>query len=780
MPPAPVTIDETATPIRVDGHLGEWPEARMIILGDRSQVVSGGINWKDRDRFNARVFLTYDAEYLYLSAIVKKSTRVVNENAGPSLWDGDCIEFFLSAYTSASGARNRVSRGDYHIGLSPGTDASDPKMYCFNKQREIGGGRVIARKTLNGYILEARIPFSFFRGLEMGPGKRSRFNLVVDAGGALSGSRLFQLDMTGSARSWEDPSKWGWAEWVGKTVQVSIPREDEADLYANLVRDGTKEATFWGRRTISGVVVDPEGKPIKDAIITTWPRTSASVTGEDGRFTLPNAKTYDATVIHAGADGYATSLAPVERSGAPVTVKLWRLPAQFTSLTGGISPTFFGQSFAVPMSGDPIAMMGSVREKVSGLGLGVLRLTGTTLRQWTWEEQKDLLDAFVAYARSIKAEPMIEIPIHRGVPTDGARWVQYCNLERKYGVRYWTVGNEPDLYAEKGADAGFSGYNVYDYINDFREIYNAVKRSDPTILVLGPELAWKYTSGEEDWLTPFVRYDGDIVNLISIHHYSAVKRSDGGPRTILEDVRRETTLLRSLKDRTAGNSENFIPLVVTGGNVCAEPGSGTVTARVSATPTITIALADEWPRKKGAPRRSTARTSQEVTGPDSFWAALWVADMAGVLLRENVGMGFYSTLKGNEYTDFLGPETPRPIYWALKIVATRMKGRPVWAQVDNNEVSTYAAQDPDTKDLVLLIINKGDDYYHPTMLLNGGAADLSVDAGLDEKFDQELPDHSIVVLNIRGADRSKAEVTLYSRKMAMEGLEPKTLMIKAW
>jgi hypothetical protein len=205
-----------------------------------------------------------------------------------------------------------------------------------------------------------------------------------------------------------------------------------------------------------------------------------------------------------------------------------------------------------------------------------------------------------------------------------------------------------------------------------------------------------------------------------------------------------------------------------------------VTARVSATPTITIALADEWPRKKGVPRRSTARTSQEVTGPDSFWAALWVADMAGVLLRENVGMGFYSTLKGNEYTDFLGPETPRPTYWALKMVSTRMKGRPVWAQVDNNEVSTYAAQDPDTKDLVLLVINKGDDYYHPKILLNGGAADLSVDAGLDEKFDQELPDHSITVLNIRGADRSKAEVTLYSRKMAMEALEPKTLMIKAW
>src|SRR5438128_1957996 len=66
--PAPVTmtVDETSQSIRVDGHLGDWPVTRMILLNDKSQVTSGKINWKDKDHFSGRIFVTYDSQNFYL------------------------------------------------------------------------------------------------------------------------------------------------------------------------------------------------------------------------------------------------------------------------------------------------------------------------------------------------------------------------------------------------------------------------------------------------------------------------------------------------------------------------------------------------------------------------------------------------------------------------------------------------------------------------------------------------------------------------------------------
>ncbi|HTA76805.1 MAG TPA: hypothetical protein VK791_06585, partial [bacterium] len=94
--PSAITIDETTKSIRVDGYLVDWPVTRMILLNQKSQVTYGILNWKSKDDFSGRVFMTYDSQYLYLSAIVQKSSSVVNDNGGLSLWDGDCVELFLS------------------------------------------------------------------------------------------------------------------------------------------------------------------------------------------------------------------------------------------------------------------------------------------------------------------------------------------------------------------------------------------------------------------------------------------------------------------------------------------------------------------------------------------------------------------------------------------------------------------------------------------------------------------------------------------------------------
>jgi hypothetical protein len=773
--PEPITVNDTNKSIRVDGYLVDWPVTRMILLNQKSQVTYGILNWKTKDDFSGRVFLTYDAQYLYLSAIIQKSSGVVNSNGGLSLWDGDCIELFLSAY-SVTDNPSRISKSDYHIGFSPGSGCGNPQMFCFNKEKRIGGGRINARSTGHGYILEACVPLTFFEGLEIGPGKKTRFNLALDEGGSASGNRMLQLDLTGNPQSWQNPSLWGSIQWIGKT-EVSVPKNEEDNLYANLVTDGTKSSTYWGRRTITGSVVDVNGKPILGALISTWPKTKTVSVDKEGRFELDKVKTYDKTVIYARRDGYGTSLIAIDRKLDPVTVCLKSLP-QFLTSEDAVGSAFYGQSFQVPADGDLLGLINRVQEWIKPLSLNVLKLVGTELLGKKQEDQFQALDRFVGYARSLGAEPMIELPIEKD-NSSAAEWVRHCNVDKNEHVAYWTIGDEPDLYAEKRIGSEFADYNVYDYINDFRVIFNSAKAVDPSVLILGPELAWRYTSAEDDWLTPFIQFDGDIVNLVSVHHYGAIKAVQCNPGSVLDDVRHMQTLTRDLKSRIAINSDIYIPLVITGGNVCMESTDNTIAARVSPTVSSTVVPTVVITTKKAFLTPTPTPQPPEDVGPNSFWAAVWEADQAGTLMEDHMPMAFFSYLGGNGALDFFNARGAKPDYWVLRLMSTYMKGKVIWAQVQNGNASVYATQDPKTKDVSLLIMNKGSNYYHPKILLNAKDANISVDAGLDQVFDFEMPYYSIAVMTIK-ADKSHDEVVLYTKKMAQAGKPPEVSVIKPW
>ena len=768
---APITVNDTNRSIRVDGFLVDWPVTRMILLNQKSQVTYGLLNWKSKDDFSGRIFLTYDDQYLYLAAIVQNTSGVVNDNSGMSLWDGDCIELFLST-GAATDHLNRVSKGDYHIGLTPGSGGGNARMFCFNKEQSIGGGRISARSTGHGYILEACIPLTFFEGLEIGPGKTTKFNLALDGGGSTSGNRKLQLDLTGNPESWQNPSLWGSIQWIGKT-QVSVPVNNQENLYADLVLDGTKGATYWGRRNITGLVLNEMGKPIAGALVTTWPKSKTATTDNDGHFNLDQIKVYDNSVFYARAEGFGTSLAPIEKGVETVTISIKTLP-EFLSSENGVSPAFYGQSFQVPTNGDLLGSMTRVQDWLKPISLNILKLVGTEFLSKTKDEQYQALDQFVGYARQMGAEPMIELPINRDDPSSVADWVRHCNVDKSEHVVYWTIGDEPDLYAEKKKGNEFDGYNVYDYINDFREIYNSVKKVDPSLLILGPELAWHYSSGEDDWLTPFIQFDGDIVNLASIHHYGSVKAAQCNPGSVLDDVHHMQTLSRDLKSRIAINSDTYIPLVITGGNVCMESTDNTLTARVSLTPSAT------------AIPTSTARgvsiavpSTPEDVGPNSFWAAVWEAEQAGTVMKDYMPMCFFSYLAGNGPLDFFDAKGAKPDYWILRLMSGYMKGKVIWTQVQNASASAYATQDPQTKDVCLMILNKGSNYYHPKIILNNREANISVDAGLDQTFDYELPYYSIAFLTIK-ADKSHDQVLLYTKKMALAGQPPLVSVIKPW
>ena len=141
-------------------------------------------------------------------------------------------------------------------------------------------------------------------------------------------------------------------------------------------------------------------------------------------------------------------------------------------------------------------------------------------------------DKAVAYARAIGAEPVIQVPLladnagKAPTPDTAAAMVTYANVTKGYGIKYFSVGNEPDLYDTQGWPTNMSqpaipGYTPSDYCTSVRAFVTAMKAVDPTIQIIGPDLSWKYQAGnsQNDWLTPVLTDCGDLFDVISIHRY---------------------------------------------------------------------------------------------------------------------------------------------------------------------------------------------------------------------------------------------------------------------
>ncbi len=738
--PAPITIDETAVPIRVDGHLSDWPAARMILLNRINQITEGKAYWKGEGDFSGRVFLTYDEQYLYIAAIVqKKAKKAINNNDQLSLLNGDCLELFLSTNPHFD-QQSKLSRGDYHIAFSPGSDCKNPQMYCLNKNTIIPGGRINARSTLKGYLMEACIPIAFFEGLNLAQGKTAGFDLALDEGGEVSGYRIVQLDYAGSSSNPENPSTWSKLQWIGKFEQ-SVPVEQASDLYAGLVADGTKGATYSGYRAIEGNVLDTQGKPLVGAKVTTWPKTQDAFTDSHGHFEMKKIKVYDQTVFYACKDGYVSSLVEVPPKKKPVTLSLSPLPGELRSSIDRVSSFFIGLTLPIGSPNRFNSTLSVIENWVKLIKPRLIRLQEPA-SPLTPEEKNAVLDQFIAFARQLGAEPMVTVPLDLQNLELGAEWVRYCNVEKKYKVRYWAIGDEPDL----GNNLEPGKYNVYDYINDYREIYNAMKREDPSVFVLGPELASKYTEAEDDWVTPFLQYDGDIVNGISIHRYAVSQAVSLTPPVLLTDLRHEADVLQAVKDKISENSDLNVPLAVTGGKACSE----------------------------GA----TFKTKEDASTP-GFWSALWEADKKGIDLKEGVPVDLSSSLWLAPPNGSVVPFQPNSSYWVLKLWSLMRRGKVLTAVVQKSDISVYATQDALSRDVTLMIINKGDRYWRPDILLNGKATDLMVDAGLDQRYDFEIPSFSISLLTMKG-DRAPGEALVYTLKMAENGKEPQNSPLKPW
>jgi hypothetical protein len=304
------------------------------------------------------------------------------------------------------------------------------------------------------------------------------------------------------------------------------------------------------------------------------------------------------------------------------------------------------------------------------------------------------LDEAVAYIRSMGAEPLVQVPVLADVngeaptPETAAEMVTYLNVTNGYGIKYFSIGNEPDLYGDQGDMP--SDYTVDLFLETYLAFADAMKAVDSDILLVGPDLSWKYQSGDNDWLTPFLEACGEAVDIVSIHRYPIDPA--------------ETTI-----DRAMGDAENFRNLI---GQIRDKMG-------VAGMADAPLAITEANITWDGDPTSSTLEAS-----PGTFYAGLWAADTLGVALEEGLFSYMFWSISEGWTLGILNGVSPRPIYHMIKMYADHFGPNTLDTVADAEGVSAYAGRTDSDDGTVVMVLNKNALPSEQTIALDDGDVDV--------------------------------------------------------
>lgn len=395
---------------------------------------------------------------------------------------------------------------------------------------------------------------------------------------------------------------------------------------------------------------------------------------------------------------------------------------------GPISPYLFGanaqQSVVTP---DNLPM-------AKAMGLKILRLGGGPSDQS--DLTKPALDFFVLQARMLEAEPLVTVRLLNGSPEKAAEMVKYANITKKYNIKYWSIGNEPNFFV---AVLNAPSYTTQDLVKNWRAIAEAMLAVDPTIVLVGPDISQyvvlnveansiQYLEGNgggdptddlgKDWMQEFLKANGDLIGVVSIHRYPYPGGNPTNTATIeglRANSREWATIIPNLRQIIQQSTGRDIPIAITEFNSNSNNHMG-------------------------------AEASL-----DSHYNAIWAADVMGHLIRQQVKMALYWDLqrKGAGF-GLIGIDEPRPAYYSY-VMYTHL-GTELVASSSSDEDVTITAAKTDDGALTLMVINLSMDEKTLPLSIKGFGTANDADVW---RFDQT---HNAE--NIGTQDLSAGEVTL--------------------
>lgn len=391
---------------------------------------------------------------------------------------------------------------------------------------------------------------------------------------------------------------------------------------------------------------------------------------------------------------------------------------------GQISPTFFGTNWG-PWLGVPPTVL----DIVPSLGIKVLRFPGG---RWGDENNPTptQLDMLMAFCEQWGAEPFINVRLVASTPAEAAELVRYMNIEKKYNVRFWGIGNEPDLYATQ-VGMRLPEYTAEQFAQDWRLFAQAMKAVDPSIQLVGPELSQfvaiqENGSGQKysDWLVLFLKTNADLVDIVSVHRYPFPQSMTAGA-PLKEHLRANSAewdvLLPSLHAMIRENTGKDLPVAVTEFN-------------------------SSWVENAGG--EGTI---------DSHFHGIWFADVVGRMLKYDVSM-----LQQFAVTGKYGLMSRSELYstgLAFQMFTRHFGSELIYASSDHPYVSVYAARRADGA-LTVMVINLNSEARTANLKFDnfsGGQAQVwKLD--LEHKAEQ---DTSVQLASVNTLELSPESITLY-------------------
>jgi hypothetical protein len=391
---------------------------------------------------------------------------------------------------------------------------------------------------------------------------------------------------------------------------------------------------------------------------------------------------------------------------------------------GQISPVFYGTNWG-PWLGVPPTML----EVIPNLGINIVRFPGG---RWGDENTPtaNQIDMLMAFCEQWGAEPFINVRLVASTPAAAAEMVRYVNIEKNYKVRYWGIGNEPDLFPRQ-VGMRLPDYTPEQFATDWRYFAQAMKAVDPSIQLIGPEVSQfvsnptaEYGQEYSDWLVAFLKTNADLVDIVSVHRYPFPRSMMSGA-PLKDDLRANAaewdTLLPSLREIVRENAGKDLPVAITEFN-------------------------SSWAENAGGEGTM-----------DSHFHGIWFADVIGRMINQDTFMlqqfavtGRYGMMSRSELNS---------TGLAFQMFARHFGNERIYASSDQQYVSVYAAKRPDGA-LTLMVINLNSEPKTVNLRIdnfNGGLAEVwKLD--LNNRAEQ-LP--SVMLASTHTLNLSPESVTLY-------------------
>ncbi len=422
-----------------------------------------------------------------------------------------------------------------------------------------------------------------------------------------------------------------------------------------------------------------------------------------------------------------------------------------------ISSHYFGQNAWMPYAIGSSVINGKLDQHwgdIKNSGASLIRYGGITA-----DKNMPTNAQYISIIDSVRAngmEPVIQVPFNNNQFTaqQAADIVTYINITKARHIKYWIIGNEPDLGYSYSTSAQIAAY--------YRPFSSAMKSADPSILIVGPEIAsfnrtiinGLTTPGGPDDITGTDASGRYYLDVISFHTYPF-----NGTQTRAQVISNLTSSYQLQDNLIYLNSR--------------------------------VASCNSFHNRTGASKLKTAITEANINwqnsasdnlnglGVNSFIGGQFVAEMMGIGMKNGLDfINLWSVIEGNSTALNIGyldrsTGAKKPMYYHFKMMADNLKGNYVDGISNQANVKSFGSQN--SQQVSVMILNEDlTNNYNASIRLNSspiaGSSTLkiNIDAGIDIEYNDVIASQSSVLLtfNSSGTLIRKTEYSLSGNAMA--------------